>query len=76
MPVAGLVLVLGVNRFMNGARSVVNLIGNGIATIAIVRWNNARNLDRMQQGVREQHGELAPAVMAAAHTADAVTTQG
>lgn len=76
VPVAGLVLLLGVDRFMNEARAVVNLIGNGIATIAIARWDNALDLDRVQQVIREQRGEIAPAITAAAHTADAVKTQG
>ncbi len=76
VPVAGLVLLLGVDRFMNEARAVVNLIGNGVATIAIARWDNALDLDRVQQVIREQRGEIAPAITAAAHSADAVATQG
>jgi len=38
IPVSGLVLLLGVDRLLNEARAVTNLIGNGIATIAIARW--------------------------------------
>ena len=41
IPVAGLALLLGVDRFLNEARAVTNLIGNGVATIAIARWENA-----------------------------------
>jgi aerobic C4-dicarboxylate transport protein len=41
IPVAGLVLLLGVDRFINEARAVTNLIGNGIATIAVARWDRA-----------------------------------
>jgi aerobic C4-dicarboxylate transport protein len=41
IPVAGLTLLLGVDRFINEARAVTNLIGNGIATIAVARWENA-----------------------------------
>ncbi len=41
VPVAGLVLLLGVDRFMNEARAVTNLIGNGVATIAIAKWDEA-----------------------------------
>jgi len=41
IPVAGLVLLLGVDRFISEARAVTNLIGNGIATIAVARWENA-----------------------------------
>jgi len=41
IPVAGLALLLGVDRFINEARAVTNLIGNGVATIAVARWENA-----------------------------------
>ena len=41
IPVAGLVLLLGVDRFINEARAVTNLIGNGIATITVARWEGA-----------------------------------
>jgi hypothetical protein len=37
----GLVLLLGVDRFLNEARAVTNLIGNGIGTIAIAKWDGA-----------------------------------
>ena len=38
IPVEGLVLLLGVDRFMAEARSLTNLIGNGVATIVIAKW--------------------------------------
>ena len=38
VPVAGLVLLVGIDRFVNSARAVTNLIGNGIATIVVARW--------------------------------------
>jgi aerobic C4-dicarboxylate transport protein len=41
IPVAGLVLLLGVDRFINEARAVTNLIGNGVATIVVARWERA-----------------------------------
>jgi DAACS family dicarboxylate/amino acid:cation (Na+ or H+) symporter/aerobic C4-dicarboxylate transport protein len=41
IPVAGMVLLLGVDRFINEARAVTNLIGNGIATITVARWEKA-----------------------------------
>ncbi|MGH8782997.1 C4-dicarboxylate transporter DctA [Paraburkholderia sp.] len=44
IPVSGLVLLLGVDRFLNEARAVTNLIGNGVATLAVARWEGA--LDR------------------------------
>ena len=44
IPVEGMVLVLGVDRIMSEARAVTNLIGNGVATVVIARWEN--DLDR------------------------------
>jgi len=41
IPAAGLVLLLGVDQFTNAARAVVNIIGNGVATIVIARWEGA-----------------------------------
>jgi Na+/H+-dicarboxylate symporter len=38
IPAAGLVLLLGVEQFTNAARAVVNIIGNGVATIVIAKW--------------------------------------
>lgn len=38
IPVEGVVLLLGIDRFMSGARSLTNLIGNGVATIVIAKW--------------------------------------
>jgi len=46
IPVAGLVLLLGVDRFLNEARAVTNLIGNSVATIAIATWE--KSFDRAQ----------------------------
>lgn len=44
IPVAGLALILGVDRFMSEARSITNFIGNGVAAIVVSRWEN--ELDR------------------------------
>jgi aerobic C4-dicarboxylate transport protein len=41
IPVAGMVLLLGIDRFINEARAVTNLIGNGVATIVVAKWENA-----------------------------------
>ena len=38
IPVAGLALILGVDRFMSEARSITNMIGNGIACVVVGRW--------------------------------------
>jgi len=49
-PVAGITLLLGVDRFMSEMRTVTNLIGNGVATIVIARWENEFD-DRKAQRV-------------------------
>jgi len=46
IPVSGLVLLLGVDRFLNEARAVTNLIGNGVATIVVARWEGALDIGR------------------------------
>jgi aerobic C4-dicarboxylate transport protein len=40
IPIEGMVLILGVDRLMSEARAVTNLIGNGVATVVIARWEN------------------------------------
>jgi aerobic C4-dicarboxylate transport protein len=46
IPIAGLTLLLGVDRFMSEARAITNLIGNAVATMVVAKWDNALNLDR------------------------------
>jgi aerobic C4-dicarboxylate transport protein len=65
IPIAGLVLLLGVDRFMNEARAVVNLIGNGVATIAIAKWGGALDRRTVEAVIAEQHGEIPKQITAA-----------
>jgi aerobic C4-dicarboxylate transport protein len=53
VPVEGLALVLGVDRFMSEARAIVNLIGNGVATIVIAKSENAFDETKRQIAVEE-----------------------
>jgi aerobic C4-dicarboxylate transport protein len=46
IPVEGLALLVGIDRFMSEARAITNLIGNGVATMAISRWEGALDLQR------------------------------
>lgn len=73
VPVAGLVLLLGVDRFMNEARAVTNLIGNGVATIAIAKWESALDRETMRTVIAEQKGELPPRLIL--HPAGPADTQ-
>jgi aerobic C4-dicarboxylate transport protein len=49
VPVAGLALILGIDRFMSEARALTNLIGNGVATIVVARWTGDLNEERMRR---------------------------
>ena len=48
VPVAGLALLLGIDRFMSEARAITNLIGNGVATMVIAKWEGGLDLDRVR----------------------------
>ena len=47
IPVAGMVLLLGVDRFMSEARAITNTIGNAVGTVAIARWVGAVDRERL-----------------------------
>ena len=49
IPVAGLALILGVDRFMSEARSLTNFIGNGVAAVVVARWENELDLVAMRR---------------------------
>jgi len=53
IPVAGLALILGIDRFMSEARALTNLIGNCVATVVVAKWEN--ELDMLV--ARKQLGE-------------------
>ena len=46
IPVAGITLLFGVDRFMSEMRSITNLIGNGVATVVVSKWENEFNAER------------------------------
>jgi aerobic C4-dicarboxylate transport protein len=49
VPVAGMALILGVDRFMSECRSITNFIGNAVATVVVARWEGAFDSTRWQQ---------------------------
>jgi aerobic C4-dicarboxylate transport protein len=49
IPVASIALILGVDRFMSEARALTNLIGNGVATIVVSKWEDAIDERRMRE---------------------------
>jgi aerobic C4-dicarboxylate transport protein len=57
--VAGLALILGIDRFMSEARSITNFIGNGVATIVVARWEH--ELDSVQLAAELTGSRSSPA---------------
>ncbi len=57
IPVAGLALILGVDRFMSEARALTNLIGNGIATIVVSKWENELDREKLARMMASDHVE-------------------
>ena len=53
IPVAGIVLLLGVDRFTNAARAITNIIGNGVATIVVSKWERAFDAERAAKVLNE-----------------------
>ena len=49
VPVAGLALILGIDRFMSEARALTNFIGNGVATLVVAKWCNALDTVRLKK---------------------------
>jgi len=49
LPVAGLALILGIDRFMSEARAITNVIGNGVATLVIAKWTGELDTATMQR---------------------------
>jgi len=59
VPVAGLALILGIDRFMSEARALTNLIGNGVATLVVAKWTNELDMDRLKAGLDNETWEEA-----------------
>ena len=66
VPVAGLALILGIDRFMSEARALTNLIGNGVATVVVGKWCGELNVERMNRVLNNEttaEGEEPEAVL-------------
>ena len=61
VPVAGMALILGVDRFMSECRSLTNFIGNAVATVVVSRWENGVDMQRLNAVL---DGQSVPAVEA------------
>ena len=49
VPVAGMALILGVDRFMSECRSLTNFVGNAVATVVVARWEGALDRERLRE---------------------------
>ena len=54
IPVAGLALILGIDRFMSEARALTNLIGNGVATIVVSKWERELDESKLRSMMRSE----------------------
>jgi len=53
VPVAGMALILGIDRFMSECRAITNLIGNAVATIVVASWEGALDRNRLDSSLRK-----------------------
>lgn len=58
VPVAGLALILGIDRFMSEARAITNIIGNGVATLVVSRWEGELDMAKLQAELQAGPGGL------------------
>jgi aerobic C4-dicarboxylate transport protein len=58
IPVAGMALILGVDRFMSECRALTNFIGNAVATIVVARWERAVDPAQLRAAFRGEGGDL------------------
>jgi aerobic C4-dicarboxylate transport protein len=54
LPVAGLALLLGIDRFMSEARAITNLIGNAVATVVVAKWEGEVDMERVRRVLHQQ----------------------
>jgi aerobic C4-dicarboxylate transport protein len=54
VPVAGLALILGIDRFMSEARALTNFIGNSVATLVVAKWCKALDVERMNAVLNDE----------------------
>ncbi len=52
IPIAALAVLVGVDRFMSECRALTNLVGNGVATLVVARWEGALDRDRLTRVLR------------------------
>ena len=73
VPVAGMALILGVDRFMSECRSLTNFMGNAVATVVVARWENALDYKQLNAAL-DSDGSVA--VQPARSAADELLVPG
>jgi aerobic C4-dicarboxylate transport protein len=58
IPAASLAILIGVDRFMSECRALTNIIGNGVATLAVARWDNELDREQLQRELTSGSTEL------------------
>ncbi len=56
VPVEGLAIILGIDRFMSEARALTNTVGNGVATVVVGKWCGELDVDRMRRVLNRETG--------------------
>ncbi|MFJ3054748.1 dicarboxylate/amino acid:cation symporter [Herbaspirillum sp. NPDC087042] len=71
VPVAGLALILGIDRFMSEARALTNTIGNGVATLVVAKWSGELDTERLHKVLNNETVDDAQAPEAILDRSDA-----
>jgi aerobic C4-dicarboxylate transport protein len=74
VPVAGMALILGIDRFMSECRALTNFVGNGVATLVVAKWEGELDMDTLKRELANPT-PLNPAVQPAAPEALAATAE-
>jgi aerobic C4-dicarboxylate transport protein len=61
IPVAGMALILGIDRFMSECRALTNFVGNGVAAVVVAKWEGELDMDTMQRELANPSPAVAPA---------------
>ena len=74
IPVAGMALILGIDRFMSECRALTNFVGNGVATVVVSAWEKELDRDKMNAELNNPGStvvavdtEVKPAIIVPAH---------
>ena len=61
VPIAGMALILGIDRFMSECRALTNFVGNAVATIVVARWEGELDREALRAALGARPGALAAA---------------